>query len=167
MKEARDKGGFLGKDILGTGFDLEIHVHRGAGAYICGEETGLIESLEGKEPIRASNPLTFSGSGTLHVPDHRQQCGNPLCRQAHHGKPGGSAYAKLGTPRNTGTRIVSLSGKVKRPGYYYEIEVGKVTLGELIFHENFGGGLEEGRSLKAVIPGGLQPRCSRQAKASR
>ncbi len=66
---------------------------------------------------------------------------------------GGSEYAKLGTPNNTGTRIVSVSGHVKKPGYY-EVEVGKATLGELIFHENFGGGLREGRKLKAVIPGG-------------
>jgi NADH-quinone oxidoreductase subunit F len=66
---------------------------------------------------------------------------------------GGAAYARLGTPNNTGTRIVSLSGHVRRPGYY-EIEVGKVTLGELIFHENFGQGLRPGRTLKAIIPGG-------------
>src|SRR5437870_2974243 len=66
---------------------------------------------------------------------------------------GAAEYAKLGTPNNTGTRIVSLSGHVKRPGYY-EVEVGKVTLGELIFHENFGGGLRAARKLKAVIPGG-------------
>ena len=66
---------------------------------------------------------------------------------------GGSEYAKLGTPRNTGTRIVSLSGLVKKPGYY-EIEVGKATIGELIFDEAFGGGLREGRKLKAIIPGG-------------
>jgi NADH-quinone oxidoreductase subunit F len=66
---------------------------------------------------------------------------------------GGAEYAKLGTPNNTGTRIVSLSGQVKKPGYY-EIEVGKVTIGELINHENFGGGLRDGRKLKAIIPGG-------------
>ena len=66
---------------------------------------------------------------------------------------GGPDYAKLGTPNNTGTRIVSVSGHVKKPGYY-EVEVGKATLGELIFHENFGAGLRDGRKLKAVIPGG-------------
>jgi NADH-quinone oxidoreductase subunit F len=66
---------------------------------------------------------------------------------------GGAEFAKLGTPNNTGTRIVSLSGHVKRPGYY-EIETGKVTIGQLIFDENFGGGLRNGRKLKAVIPGG-------------
>jgi NADH-quinone oxidoreductase subunit F len=66
---------------------------------------------------------------------------------------GGSAYARLGAPNNTGTRIVSLSGHVRKPGCY-EVEVGKATQGELIFHENFGGGLPQGRRLKAVIPGG-------------
>jgi NADH-quinone oxidoreductase subunit F len=66
---------------------------------------------------------------------------------------GGPAYAKLGTPNNTGTRIVSVSGHVRKPGYY-EVEVGKATLGEMIMHPNFGGGLRDGRSLKAVIPGG-------------
>ena len=152
LKEARDKG-FLGKDILGTGFDLEIHVHRGAGAYICGEETGLIESLEGKRAYPRIKPPYFPAVLGLYMCPTIVNNVETLCAVRHIMEMGGSAYAKLGTPRNTGTRIVSLSGKVKRPGYY-EIEVGKVTLGELIFHENFGGGLEEGRSLKAVIPGG-------------
>ena len=152
LNEARDKG-FLGKDILGTGFDLEIHVHRGAGAYICGEETGLIESLEGKRAYPRIKPPYFPAVLGLYMCPTIVNNVETLCAVRHIMEMGGSAYAKLGTPRNTGTRIVSLSGKVKRPGYY-EIEVGKVTLGELIFHENFGGGLEEGRSLKAVIPGG-------------
>jgi len=152
LKEARDKG-FLGKDILGTGFDLEIHVHRGAGAYICGEETGLIESLEGKRAYPRIKPPYFPAVLGLYMCPTIVNNVETLCAVRHIMEMGGSNYAKLGTPRNTGTRIVSLSGKVKRPGYY-EIEVGKVTLGELIFHENFGGGLEEGRSLKAVIPGG-------------
>ena len=76
-----------------------------------------------------------------------------LCHVKHIVAMGGAEYAKLGTPNNTGTRIVSLSGHVKRPGYY-EIEVGKVTIGELINDPAFGGGLRDGRKLKAVIPGG-------------
>ena len=76
-----------------------------------------------------------------------------LCNVKHIVALGGGEFAKLGTPHNTGTRIVSLSGHVKRPGYY-EIEVGKVTIGELIHDPAFGGGLREGRKLKAVIPGG-------------
>ena len=76
-----------------------------------------------------------------------------LCHVKHVVQMGAAEYAKLGTPNNTGTRIVSLSGHVKKPGYY-EIEVGKVTLGELINHPDFGGGLLDGRKLKAIIPGG-------------
>jgi NADH-quinone oxidoreductase subunit F len=76
-----------------------------------------------------------------------------LCNVKHIVAMGGAEFAKLGTPNNTGTRIVSLSGHVRNPGYY-EIEVGKVTIGQLIFDANFGGGLRDGRKLKAVIPGG-------------
>ncbi|MDA0750487.1 MAG: NADH-quinone oxidoreductase subunit NuoF [Verrucomicrobia bacterium] len=152
LNEAREKG-FLGKNILGSGFDLEIHVHRGAGAYICGEETGLIESLEGKRAYPRIKPPFFPAVLGLYMCPTIVNNVETLCAVRHIIEMGGAEYAKLGTPRNTGTRIVSLSGQVKKPGYY-EIEVGKVTLGELIFHENFGGGLREGRSLKAVIPGG-------------
>jgi NADH-quinone oxidoreductase subunit F len=152
LKEARAKG-FLGKNILGTGYDLEIHVHRGAGAYICGEETGLIESLEGKRAYPRIKPPYFPAILGLYMSPTIVNNVETLAAVRHIVAMGAAEYAKLGTPNNTGTRIVSLSGHVKRPGYY-EVEVGKVTLGELIFHENFGGGLREGRTLKAVIPGG-------------
>ena len=152
LKEARANG-FLGKNILGTGYDLEIHVHRGAGAYICGEETGLIESLEGKRPYPRIKPPYFPAVLGLYMCPTIVNNVETLCHVKHIVNMGSAEYAKLGTPNNTGTRIVSLSGDVKRPGYY-EIEVGKVTLGELIYHENFGQGLRDGRKLKAVIPGG-------------
>jgi NADH-quinone oxidoreductase subunit F len=152
LQEASSKG-FLGKGVWGSGFDLEIHVHRGAGAYICGEETGLIESLEGKRPYPRIKPPYFPAVLGLYMCPTIVNNVETLCNVKHIVEMGGPAFAKLGTPNNTGTRVVSLSGQVKRPGYY-EIEVGKATLGELIFHENFGGGLKEGRSLKAVIPGG-------------
>ena len=152
LKEARAKG-FLGKNILGSGYDLEIHVHRGAGAYICGEETGLIESLEGKRPYPRIKPPYFPAVLGLYQCPTIVNNVETLCHVKHIVNMGSAEYAKLGTPNNTGTRIVSLSGDVKRPGYF-EIEVGKVTLGELINHENFGQGLRDGRKLKAVIPGG-------------
>jgi NADH-quinone oxidoreductase subunit F len=152
LAEARAKN-FLGKNILGSGYDLEIYVHRGAGAYICGEETGLIESLEGKRAYPRIKPPYFPAVLGLYMSPTIVNNVETLCHVKHIIEMGGAAYSKLGTPNNTGTRIVSLSGLVKKPGYY-EIEVGKVTLGELIFHENFGGGLREGRKLKAVIPGG-------------
>src|SRR5216117_3789632 len=150
--EAREKN-FLGKDILGSGCDLEIHVHRGAGAYICGEETGLIESLEGKRAYPRIKPPYFPAVLGLYMCPTIVNNVETLCAVKHIVQMGGAEYAKLGTPNNTGTRIVSLSGHVKRPGYY-EIEVGKVTIGQLINDPAFGGGLLDGRKLKAVIPGG-------------
>jgi NADH-quinone oxidoreductase subunit F len=151
LKEARAKN-FLGKNILGSGYDLEIYVHRGAGAYICGEETGLIESLEGKRPY-------FPAVLGLYLCPTIVNNVETLCAVKHIVAMGGAEYAKLGTLNNTGTRIVSLSGQVRRPGYY-EIEVGKATIGQLINDPAFGGGLREPepgrppRKLKAVIPGG-------------
>jgi NADH-quinone oxidoreductase subunit F len=135
--------GLPGANILGSGYDLEIHVHRGAGAYICGEETGLIESLEGKRPYPRIKPPYFPAVLGLYLCPTIVNNVETLCAVKHIVAMGGAEYAKLGTPNNTGTRIVSLSGHVKRPGYY-EIEVGKVTLGELIFDPAFGGGLREG-----------------------
>jgi len=153
LQEARANG-FLGKNILGSGYDLEIHVHRGAGAYICGEETGLIESLEGKRPYPRVKPPYFPAILGLYLSPTIVNNVETLCAVKQILQMGGAEYAKLGTPNNTGTRIVCLSGHVNRPGYY-EIEVGKVTLGELINDPAFGGGLRPGRRLKAVIPGGV------------
>jgi NADH-quinone oxidoreductase subunit F len=152
IKEAKAKK-ILGKNILDSGYDLEIYVHRGAGAYICGEETGLIESLEGKRPYPRIKPPYFPAVLGLWMCPTIVNNVETLCNVKHIVATGGAEFAKLGTPNNTGTRIVSLSGHVKKPGCY-EIEVGKVTIGQLIFDANFGGGLRDGRKLKAVIPGG-------------
>lgn len=152
LREARQKG-FLGKNICGSNCELEIHVHRGAGAYICGEETGLIESLEGKRPYPRIKPPFFPAVLGLYQCPTIVNNVETLAAVKHIIAMGGVEFAKLGTPNNTGTRIVSLSGHVKRPGYF-ELEVGKATLRDLIFGENFGGGLRDGRQLKAVIPGG-------------
>jgi NADH-quinone oxidoreductase subunit F len=158
LGEARAKN-FLGKNILGSGYDLEIYIHRGAGAYICGEETGLIESLEGKRPYPRIKPPYFPAVLGLWMCPTIVNNVETLCDVKHIVAMGGAEYAKLGTPNNTGTRIVSLSGHVKRPGYY-EVETGKVTIGQLIHDPAFGGGLREPepgqppRKLKAVIPGG-------------
>src|SRR5664279_1397267 len=152
ISEAKTNG-FLGKDILGSGFDLEIYVHRGAGAYICGEETGLIESLEGKRAYPRIKPPYFPAVLGLYQCPTIVNNVETLCAVRHIAALGGAQYAKLGAPNNTGTRIVSISGHVKKPGYY-EIEVGNVTIGQLIGDPAFGGGLRDGRKLKAVIPGG-------------
>jgi len=152
LGEARQKG-FLGKNILGNSYDLEIHLHRGAGAYICGEETGLIESLEGKRAYPRIKPPYFPAVLGLYMCPTIVNNVETLCAVKHIIAMGGGEYAKLGTLNNTGTRIVCLSGHVKKPGYY-EIEVGKVTIGQLINDPEFGGGLRDGRKLKALIPGG-------------
>ncbi len=150
LAEARSRN-FLGKNILGSSYDLEIHVHRGAGAYICGEETGLIESLEGKRPYPRIKPPYFPAVLGLYLCPTIVNNVETLCAVKHVVEMGGAAFAKLGTPNNTGTRIVSISGHVKKPGCY-EVEVGHATIGQLIF--DFAGGLHDGRKLKAVIPGG-------------
>jgi NADH-quinone oxidoreductase subunit F len=152
LKEARARN-LLGRNLLGSGYDLEIHIHRGAGAYICGEETGLIESLEGKRAYPRIKPPYFPAVLGLYQCPTIVNNVETICAVKHIVAMGGAQYAKLGTPNNTGTRIVSISGQVRRPGYY-EVEVGKVTIGELINDPAFGGGLREGRKLKAVIPGG-------------
>jgi NADH-quinone oxidoreductase subunit F len=152
LKEARAKN-FLGQNILGSGYNLDIWVHRGAGAYICGEETGLIESLEGKRAYPRIKPPYFPAVLGLYMSPTIVNNVETLCAVKHIVAMGATEYAKLGTPNNTGTRIVSISGHVKKPGYF-EIEVGKATIGQLINDPEFGGGLRDGRKLKAVIPGG-------------
>ena len=150
IAEAKAKN-FLGANILGSGFDLEIYVHRGAGAYICGEETGLIESLEGKRPYPRIKPPYFPAALGLYMCPTIVNNVESLCHVKHIMEMGGAEYAKLGTPRNTGTRILCVSGDVVKPGYY-EVQVGKVTMGEVI--HDLCGGLKPGRTLKAIIPGG-------------
>ncbi len=151
LAEARGRG-FLGKNILGSGFDCEIYVHRGAGAYICGEETGLIESLEGKRAYPRIKPPYFPAVLGLYQCPTIVNNVETLCDVKHILALGGGAeYAKLGKPNNTGTRILCVSGDVVRPGYY-EVEVGSLTMGELI--NEVCGGVKPGRKLKAVIPGG-------------
>jgi NADH-quinone oxidoreductase subunit F len=150
IEEAREKN-FLGRDMLGTGFDVEIYIHRGAGAYICGEETGLIESLEGKRAYPRIKPPFFPAVLGLYMCPTIVNNVETLCHVKHIIEMGGGKYASLGRPNNTGTRIVCVSGDVQRPGYF-EIEVGAVTMGQLIY--DMAGGPRYGRQVKAVIPGG-------------
>jgi NADH-quinone oxidoreductase subunit F len=143
--------GWLGKGIAGTGYELEIYVHRGAGAYICGEETGLIESLEGKRAYPRIKPPYFPAVLGLYMCPTIVNNVETLCNVKHIIAMGGAEYAKLGRPNNTGTRLLCVSGDVEKPGYY-EFVVGALTLGELI--NDVCGGIKGGRKLKAVIPGG-------------
>ena len=150
IEEARAKN-FVGRDMLGTGFDVEIYIHRGAGAYICGEETGLIESLEGKRAYPRIKPPYFPAVLGLYMCPTIVNNVETLCHVKHIIEMGGGQYASLGRPNNTGTRIVCVSGDVQRPGYF-EIEVGAVTMGQLIY--DMADGPRYGRQIKAVIPGG-------------
>ena len=150
IEEARSHN-FLGKDVLGLGFDVEIYIHRGAGAYICGEETGLIESLEGKRAYPRIKPPYFPAVLGLYMCPTIVNNVETLCHVKHIIAMGGAEYARIGRPNNTGTRIVCVSGDVVRPGYF-EIEVGALTMGQVI--NEMAGGPKPGRKIKAVIPGG-------------
>ncbi|MBL9186588.1 MAG: NADH-quinone oxidoreductase subunit NuoF [Opitutaceae bacterium] len=150
IAEAR-AANFCGPKILGTDYGCEIYVHRGAGAYICGEETGLIESLEGKRPYPRIKPPYFPAVLGLYQCPTIVNNVETLCHVKHIVEMGGDNYAKIGTPNNTGTRILCVSGHVQKPGYF-EYEVGKITMGQLL-NEVCGGPLP-GRKFKAVIPGG-------------
>ena len=150
IEEARRKN-YVGADILGSGYSCEIVVHRGAAAYICGEETGLIESLEGKRAYPRIKPPYFPAVLGLYQCPTVVNNVETFCNVRHIVDMGAAAYAKIGTPGNTGTRIWGVSGHVVRRGYY-EFPCGALTLGQLI--HDVCGGLEPGRTLKAVIPGG-------------
>ncbi len=143
--------GFLGKGIAGSGFDLDLVVHLGAGAYICGEETALLNSLEGRrgEPrIRPPFPAVEGLYGKPTIVNNVETLSNLPWIINH----GGAAYNGIGPEGSRGTRLFSLSGHVRRPGNY-EVVMG-LTWRDLIYGEHLGGGLREGRALKAWIPGG-------------
>jgi NADH-quinone oxidoreductase subunit F len=149
IEESRAKN-LLGKNILGKGFDCEIYVHRGAGAYICGEETGLIESLEGRRAYPRIKPPFPAVVGLFGCPTVVNNV-ETLSNVPHIINNGAAWFKAMGVPGSTGTRLVCVSGPVKRPGYY-EFEMGKLTMRQLIF--DVCGGLKDGRQLKGVIPGG-------------
>jgi len=148
LAEARDKG-FLGKNILGSGFDLDITVHRGAGAYICGEETGLIESIEGHRGQPRVKPPFPAVVGVFGGPTVVQNVETLACVPLIINN-GAEWFKGFGIPKNTGPKLYCVSGHVKKPGVY-EFPMG-VNLKELIFEH--AGGILDDLPLKAVIPGG-------------
>jgi NADH-quinone oxidoreductase subunit F len=148
LEEAYGRG-YLGRNILGSRFDLEVLVHRGAGAYICGEETGLLESLEGKRGQPRMKPPFPAISGLYRCPTVVNNV-ETLCNIPHIVLRGADWYAGIGPPKSSGPRLFSVSGHVARPGNY-ELPM-SITLRELIFEQ--AGGMWNGRHLKAVIPGG-------------
>jgi NADH-quinone oxidoreductase subunit F len=143
--------GYLGKNILGTDFSLDVYVHQGAGAYICGEETSLLESLEGKRPYPRIKPPYFPAVFGLYMEPTVVNNVETICHVKHILRLGAEEYAKMGTPGDGGTRMMCVSGDVQRPGTY-ELPAGAVTMRELLF--DICGGPRPGRKLKAIIPGG-------------
>ena len=151
IDEANGRG-WLGNDIQGTGFDLDVVIHRGAGAYICGEETALLTSLEGGKGFPRLKPPFPAISGLFQCPTIVNNVETLACVPFIF-RNGAEHFAGIGTERQGGTRLFCVSGHVVRPGVY-EAPV-SVTLRELIENENFAGGVRDANSLKAVIPGGI------------
>ena len=150
IEEARKKG-FLGKKIFGTEYSLDITVHRGAGAYICGEETGLLNSLEGKRGEPRVKPPFPAISGAFSCPTAVNNV-ESIASVPFIMRMGGDEFAKLGKiDKSGGTRLLSLSGHINNPGVF-EAQAGSMTLRQII--DQFGGGMLNGKKLKAVIPGG-------------
>ena len=150
IAEAKHNG-WLGNNILGKGYNLEIYVQRGAGAYICGEETALIESLEGKRGNPRIKPPFPAVKGLWDCPTvvnnvETIAAVGPILMM------GGENYAKIGVGKSTGTKLISACGNINKPGVY-EIDMTQ-TVEEFIYSEEYCGGIANGKRLKACIPGG-------------
>lgn len=150
IAEAKQNG-WLGQNILGKGYDLEIYVQRGAGAYICGEETALIESLEGKRGNPRIKPPFPAVKGVWGCPTvvNNVETIAAVCPIIN---LGGEEYAKIGVGRSTGTKLISACGNLNKPGVY-EIDM-TCSVEEFIFSDEYCGGIPNGKRLKACIPGG-------------
>ena len=143
--------GWLGKNILGTGFNHDMYVQVGGGAYICGEETALLESLEGKRGNPRIKPPFPAIAGLYGCPTVVNNV-ETIAAVVPIVNDGGDEYAKIGIGRSTGTKLISASGNINKPGVY-EIELG-VPVEEFIFSDQYCGGIANGKRLKACVPGG-------------
>jgi NADH-quinone oxidoreductase subunit F len=148
LEEARGAG-YIGEDILGSGHSMTLWLHRGAGAYICGEETALLDSLEGKRGNPRLKPPFPANQGLFQGPTLINNV-ETLATAPHIIEMGGEEYAKIGTPGSAGTKLVSVSGNVRNPGNF-EVELG-TTSRDIIF--GLAGGPHEGREVKLWFPGG-------------
>lgn len=144
--------GLFGKNLFGTGYNLECFIHRGAGAYVCGEETGLIESLEGKRGWPRIKPPFPAIEGLFRRPTVVNNV-ETLCCVPHIIERGAAWFKSIGTEGSSGPKLYTISGPVKRPGCY-EAPLG-ITCRELIFGDDYGQGMIDGRKVKGCIPGGL------------
>jgi NADH-quinone oxidoreductase subunit F len=153
VNEAYEHGA-LGLNIFGSGFSLDLVVHPGAGAYICGDETALLEALEGKRGFPRIKPPFFPAVQGLYgeptIVNNVETMSNLPWIVLH----GGAAFAALGEGRSTGTRLFALSGRVARPGMY-EVEMVKTTFRDLIYGDDCGRGIVNGGDITAFIPGGV------------
>jgi NADH-quinone oxidoreductase subunit F len=143
--------GLLGKNIMGSGFDLDLYVQPGGGAYICGEETALIESLEGKRGNPRIKPPFPAVSGVWGRPTVVNNV-ETIAAVVPIVNMGGDDYAKIGIGKSTGTKLISASGHINKPGVY-EIEMG-ITVEDFIYSNEYCGGIRNGKKLKAVVAGG-------------
>ncbi len=152
VEEAYQRG-FAGRDICGSGFSVDVVVHWGAGAYIVGEETALLESLEGKRGMPRLKPPYFPAAIGLYgqptVVNNVETLANLPWVLRH----GADAFLALGTERAHGTRLFAVSGHVRKPGVF-EVEYGTTTFRDVIFDDRYAGGIRDGNQLKAFIPGG-------------
>jgi NADH-quinone oxidoreductase subunit F len=143
--------GWLGKNILGTGYNLDLYVQAGAGAYICGEETALLESLEGKRGNPRIKPPFPAIAGLYGCPTVVNNV-ETLTAVVPIVNNGGDWYAGIGIGKSTGTKLISASGHINKPGVY-EIEMG-ITVEDFIYSDEYCGGIKNGKKLKAVVAGG-------------
>jgi NADH-quinone oxidoreductase subunit F len=148
LEEARGQG-YIGEDILGSGHSMTLWLHRGAGAYICGEETALLDSLEGKRGNPRLKPPFPANQGLFQGPTLINNV-ETLATVPHIIEMGGEEYAKIGTPGSAGTKLVSVSGNVRNPGNF-EVELG-TTSRDIVY--GLAGGPHEGREVKFWFPGG-------------
>ena len=150
IAEAYAKG-FLGNNILGSGYSLDLYVHPGAGAYICGEETALIESLEGKRGNPRIKPPFPAISGLWNCPTIVNNV-ESIAAVVPIINDGGDEYAKIGIGKSTGTKLISASGNINKPGVF-EIDLG-LPVEEFIYSDEYCGGMKNNLELKACVPGG-------------
>lgn len=150
LDEAKQNG-WLGKNIQGSSFDHEMYLHRGAGAYICGEETALLESLEGKRGNPRIKPPFPAVKGLWDCPTVVNNV-ETLAAVVPIINDGAKAYAKIGIGKSTGTKLISACGNINKPGVY-EIDM-SITVEDFIYSDEYCGGIPNGKRLKACIPGG-------------
>jgi NADH-quinone oxidoreductase subunit F len=144
--------GYLGKNVFGSGYSLECYIHRGAGAYVCGEETGLIESLEGKRGWPRIKPPFPAIEGLFRRPTVVNNVETLSC-VPHIIERGADWFTGIGPPHSAGPKLFCVSGPVNRPGCYESAM--DITIRDLIERDDMGGGMRSGKTVQAVFPGGL------------